>query len=84
MKQYKVDTSRTVVRKGVRLAVGGKVRIETNTDDVLAGYVQGDHARYRVSIDPNGHTCECPSTRQCSHMIALLIEANTDALKMVK
>lgn len=66
--------------KAVGLVGKGKVRISTNTTDVIAGEVDGEHGTYKVTIDPDGSWCECAhgSHRnphaECSHVLAIRIE----------
>ena len=62
--------------KAIRLVLEGNVRISYRTDDVLAGDVTGDTGTYRVTIDPDGHHCDCKfgveHGGRHSHTIALV------------
>ena len=65
--------------KAVRIVLAGGVRIAYQSDDVLAGDVEGDHGTYRVSIDPDGPHCDCmygwEHGGRHSHTIALELAA---------
>jgi len=61
----------TVREKAWRLIHQGRVTILYQSEDVLAGIVQGDHGLYAVQIDPDGWHCDCPAHVRCSHVEAL-------------
>jgi hypothetical protein len=73
-------------RKAVLLVLEGKVRVD-HTDGLLVyGRVEGKHGTYTVSVDPEGHHCDCQFGRHKSlahsHTLALELMAETRMLEV--
>ena len=73
--------------KAIRLVLEGRVRVAYRSADVLAGDVEGDTGQYRVSIDPDGHHCDCmygvEHGGRHAHTIALWEAARREAYEGV-
>ena len=61
--------------KAVRLVTDGRVRIQYDSPDCLAGMVWGDHGLYQTVSNPEGDHCDCAAYGKCSHIIALKLQA---------
>lgn len=68
----------SVEEKAVRLVRTGAVSLlsegVTDSGEPITVYqVEGDHARYTVRWDGFGVNCDCPSSRRCSHQVAVVL-----------
>lgn len=64
--------------KAVRLVEENRVKVLWQGDGAAHGTVKGDHGIYDCSFSPEGRVCSCPSTKACSHSLAL--ELHCEAL----
>lgn len=68
-----------IEQKAILFVLEGRCRLDHADDTLIYGQVKGDHGVYRVSVDPDGHHCDCDYGRfqggRHSHTVALQLVA---------
>ena len=72
-----MNVSNAVIDKALWFQTEGRIRILTHTDDLIRASVDGIHAVYIVTANPEGWSCTCPAgvnRKACSHVEAVSLE----------